>query len=47
MLGFKYTTTASVILGGIELIHMLHKGQMTHPERSSVSLADQFEALVA
>ena len=45
MLGFKSTTTASVILGGIELIHMLRKGQMANTDGNCVSLADQFEAL--
>lgn len=49
ILGFKATATATaaVILGGIELIHMLRKGQMRLPEGQNPSLADQFNCLAA
>ncbi|MDR7256499.1 transposase-like protein [Sphingomonas sp. BE270] len=47
MLSFKSTATAAVILGGIELIHMLRKGQMRLPEGQNPSLADQFNCLAA
>ena len=45
MLGFKSFRTACVILSGIELIHMLRKGQLRNPGRSA-SLARQFNLLV-
>jgi putative transposase len=45
MLGFKTFRTTSIILGGIELIHMLRKGQLRNPGRSA-SLAQQFNSLV-
>jgi putative transposase len=46
MLGFQTFRTASIILGGIELIHMFRKGQLRNPGRSA-SLAHQFNALVS
>jgi len=45
MLGFQTFRTASIILSGIELIHMLRKGQLRNHERSA-SLAQQFTSLV-
>jgi putative transposase len=45
MLGFQTFRSASVILGGIELIHMLRKGQLRNHGRSA-SLAQQFNSLV-
>jgi putative transposase len=45
MLGFQTFRTASIILGGIELIHMLRKGQLRNHGRGA-SLARQFNSLV-
>jgi transposase-like protein len=45
MLGFKSTASAAVILGGIELIHMIRKGQMLQPDGRNPSVADQFYTL--
>jgi transposase-like protein len=48
MLGFKSTACAAIILGGIELIHMIRKGQMLPPnEARNPFLAEQFDALAA
>jgi putative transposase len=47
MLGFKSDRKASIILGGIELIHMIRKGQMIGPDTRNPSLADQFNQLAA
>jgi hypothetical protein len=45
MLGFKSFRAAANVLAGIELIHMIRKGQMAMPGCESLSLADQFYAL--
>jgi putative transposase len=45
MLGFKTFRCASVILAGIELVHMLRKGRLRNNGRSA-SLAWQFNSLV-
>lgn len=47
MLGFKSFRRAQTILAGIELIHMIRKGQYTHPQSQSLSPADSFYLLVA
>ncbi|MXQ14306.1 IS6 family transposase [Microvirga makkahensis] len=47
MLGFKSTTTAHVILGGIEMVHMMRKGQAKYARNLHLSLAEQFERLAA
>jgi putative transposase len=47
MLGFKSTTSASVILSGIEMVHMMRKGQAKYACNSNLSLAEQFERLAA
>jgi transposase-like protein len=47
MLGFKSMASASVILGGIEMVHMMRKGQAKYARNSNLSLAEQFERLVA
>jgi transposase-like protein len=47
MLGFQTMATARVILGGIEMIHMMRKGQAKYAQNRQSSLADQFEQLVA
>jgi transposase-like protein len=47
MLGFKSVTTARVILGGIEMIHMMRKGQAKYAYNPPPSLAEQFDLLAA
>ena len=47
MLGFKSTANAATILGGIELIHMIRKGQMLPIKTRNPSLRDQFNSLAA
>ena len=47
MLGFKSIGSTHVILGGIELVHMMRKGQAKYAWNSDLSLAEQFERLVA
>jgi transposase-like protein len=43
MLGFKSMTTARVILSGIEMVHMMRKGQAKYACNPQPSLAEQFE----
>ena len=45
MLGFKSVDSARVILGGIELIHMMRKQQAKYACNQQLSLAEQFEQL--
>jgi len=47
MLGFKSVVSARVILGGIELIHMMRKGQAKCACHPQPSLAEQFDLLAA
>jgi transposase-like protein len=47
MLGFKSAASARVILSGIEMVHMMRKGQAKYACRSNLSLAEQFERLAA
>jgi transposase-like protein len=47
MLGFKSVKSARSILGGIEMIHMLRKGQAKYVCTQQSSLAEQFERLAA
>lgn len=47
MMGFKSPLCASVILGGIEMVHMIRKGQMDCANGQVASLADQFDLLAA
>jgi putative transposase len=47
MLGFKSVASARVILGGIELIHMMRKQQAKYACRQQLSLAEQFHLLAA
>ena len=47
MLGFKAMNSARVILGGIELVHIMRKGQARYACNSDLSLAEQFEILPA
>lgn len=45
MLGFKDFRCASILLGGIELMHMLAKGQMRRADGSVASAAQQSNSL--
>jgi putative transposase len=45
MLGFKSFCCARILLVGIEMMHMIRKGQLIGPDRSTASAADQFYAL--
>ena len=45
MLGFKDFRCARILLGGIETMHMIRKGQYDRPERRAVSAANQFYSL--
>ena len=47
MLGFKSMASARTILSGIEMVHMMRKGQAKYACRSQLSLADQFNILAA
>jgi putative transposase len=47
MLGFKSTESARAILSGIEMVHMMRKGQAEYAKNRQLSLAEQFEQLVA
>jgi transposase-like protein len=47
MLGFKSMNSAHAILGGIEMIHMIRKGQAKCVREAQRSLAEQFDRLAA
>jgi putative transposase len=47
MLGFKSMDSARAILGGIEMMHMIRKGQMKCAMNPCASLAEQFARLAA
>jgi len=47
MLGFQSFRSARVTLQGIELMHMINKGQMIMAEGPSLSAASQFYSLAA
>ena len=47
MMGFKSFRAAYNVLAGIELMHMIRKGQMIVMKRDEISFADQFYALAA
>jgi transposase-like protein len=47
MLGLKSADNARVILGGIELVHMLRKQQAKYVYNQQLSLAEQFHLLAA
>jgi putative transposase len=47
MLGFQSVASARVILGGIEMIHMMRKQQAKYARNPHPSLADQFALLAA
>jgi putative transposase len=45
MLGFKSFRAAANVLAGVELMHMIRKGQFVIDDATSTSFADQFYAL--
>lgn len=47
MLGFHSFRCARILLAGIELMHMLRKGQYRAPQGRRLSAADQFYSLTA
>ena len=47
MLGLKTMNSARVILGGIEMVHMMRKQQAIYARNPQPSLAEQFELLAA
>ena len=47
MLGFKSMASARAILGGIEMIHMMRRGQAKYACARQPSLAEQFRLLAA
>ncbi|WP_246216102.1 IS6 family transposase [Microvirga makkahensis] len=47
MLGFKSTASARVIPKGIEMVHMMRKGQAKYACNPQLSLAEQFGVLAA
>lgn len=47
MMGFKSFRRTQTILAGIELIHMIRKGQYQHPQSKKLSPAEQFHLLAA
>ncbi|MGP2408159.1 IS6 family transposase [Yersinia sp. 2553 StPb PI] len=47
MLGFKSFRRAQTLLAGIELSHMIRKGQLQHPVEEHLSPAEQFYWLAA
>ncbi len=47
MLGLQSAVTARVILGGIEMIHMMRKQQGKYASNPQPSLAEQFDLLAA
>jgi putative transposase len=47
MLGFKSLASARAILDGIEMVHMMRKGQAKYARDSQLSLAEQFSILAA
>jgi hypothetical protein len=46
MLGFESTTIAHVILSGIEMVHMIRKGQAKYACNSNILLSEPFELVV-
>ena len=47
MLGFKEFDCARVILSGIEVMHMIKKGQMKCTDKTPLSAANQFYSLAS
>ena len=47
MLGFNTFRSARITLQGIELMHMIKKGQMVSANEQNLSAAEQFYALAS
>jgi transposase-like protein len=47
LLGFKAAGSARIILGGIEMVHMMRNGQAKYACNRQPSLAEQFDLLAA
>ena len=47
MLGFKSFRCARILIAGIEIMHMIKKGQLNDPEAQASSAADQFYSLAS
>ena len=47
MLRFKSFRRAQTLLAGIELLHMIRKGQYQHPQHDGLSPVEQFYLLAA
>jgi putative transposase len=47
MMGLKSMSSARMILGGIEMVHMMQKGQAKYACAQQLSLVEQFERLAA
>jgi transposase-like protein len=47
MLGFKSMASARTILDGIEMVHMMRKGQANFARNPQPPLAEQFDLLAA
>src|SRR4051794_2138554 len=47
MLGFKSLASVRAILDGIEMVHMMRKGQAKYARDSQLSFAEQFSILAA
>ncbi len=47
MLGFKSFWRARVVIAGIEVMHMIRKGQLDCPSGRTTSAANQFYSLAA
>lgn len=47
MTGFKSFRRTQTLLAGIELVHMIRKGQYQHPQGEGLSSAEQFYLLAA
>jgi putative transposase len=47
MLGFKPMASAWAILSGIDMVHMMRKGQGKYACNRQLSLAEQFHLLAA
>lgn len=45
MMGFKSFWAARRLIAGIEIMHMIHKGQMSCPKGSPTPAAQQFYSL--
>jgi putative transposase len=42
MLGFRSMSSARAILGRVDMVHMIRKGQATYACNPNLSLAEQF-----